>query len=316
MTPLELGPDDSIPTGIFDVRYAAFLQTLTHLRAPLHRYCARMTGSLLDGEDVMQEALFEAYRKLDQLEEPAALRPWLFRIAHHRCLDYIRKRSTRHEHERRLDVEDATAPIEPPSIGVGRAVERLVLHLPPKERACVLLKDVFDHSLEEIAELVDSTPGGVKAALNRGRSKLAVLAAQPEPAQHTPADTAVAALHALYVERFNRRDWSGVRELISADARLLVADRYAGRLVDSSYFGKYDERIFPWHLALGEVEAEPVVLLRPTPDAEPTSAVRLVIDAGRIVYIRDYYYCRWILPAAGDVRVTSSTEPGASAWKT
>jgi DNA-directed RNA polymerase specialized sigma24 family protein len=51
-------------------------------------------------------------------------------------------------------------------------VEHLVLVLPPKERACVLLKDVFDYSLEEIAELVDSTIGGVKAALNRDRSKL------------------------------------------------------------------------------------------------------------------------------------------------
>ena len=58
---------------------------------------------------------------------------------------------------------------------VGPAIEHLVLNLPPKERACVLLKDVFDYSLEEIAELVDSTVGGVKAALNRGRSKLASL---------------------------------------------------------------------------------------------------------------------------------------------
>jgi RNA polymerase sigma-70 factor (ECF subfamily) len=66
----------------------------------------------------------------------------------------------------------------PPILGVGRAVEQLVISLPPKERACVLLKDVFDYTLEAIAELVSSTVGGVKAALNRGRSKLAAL---PEP---------------------------------------------------------------------------------------------------------------------------------------
>ena len=59
--------------------------------------------------------------------------------------------------------------------GVDRAIERLVIALPPKERACVLLKDVFDHSLDEIADLVDSTTGGVKAALNRGRGQLAML---------------------------------------------------------------------------------------------------------------------------------------------
>jgi DNA-directed RNA polymerase specialized sigma24 family protein len=81
MTPLEPGTNGSEPNGTFDVRYIAFLETLTHLRPLLHRYCARMTGSVLDGEDVMQEALFEAYRKLDQLDDPGALRPWLFRIA-------------------------------------------------------------------------------------------------------------------------------------------------------------------------------------------------------------------------------------------
>ena len=52
------------PGGLFDARYRAFLETVTHLRGDLHRYCARMTGSALDGEDVMQESLFEAYRKL------------------------------------------------------------------------------------------------------------------------------------------------------------------------------------------------------------------------------------------------------------
>lgn len=75
------------PTGLFDVRYAAFLETVAHLRGRLHRYCARMTGSTLDGEDVMQEALFEAYRKIEKLDDPSALRPWLFRIAHNRCID-------------------------------------------------------------------------------------------------------------------------------------------------------------------------------------------------------------------------------------
>src|SRR3979411_1928838 len=73
---------------------------------------------------------------------------------------------------------DSVMPANPPVLGVGRAVEHLVMSLPPKERACVLLKDVFEYTLEEIAELVSSTVGGVKAALNRGRSKLA---ASPEP---------------------------------------------------------------------------------------------------------------------------------------
>ena len=68
-------------TGPFEARYIAFLETISPLRPALHRYCARMTGSVLDGEDVMQEALFEAYRHLARFEEGRPLRPWLFQIA-------------------------------------------------------------------------------------------------------------------------------------------------------------------------------------------------------------------------------------------
>jgi RNA polymerase sigma-70 factor, ECF subfamily len=72
--------------GPFDARYLAFLETITQLRPRLHRYCSRMTGSVMDGEDVAQEALFEAYRKLDQYDESRPLTPWLFKIAHNRCI--------------------------------------------------------------------------------------------------------------------------------------------------------------------------------------------------------------------------------------
>src|SRR5258708_29609133 len=86
-------------SGPFEARYLAFLETITQLRPPLHRYCARMTGSVMDGEDVVQEALFEAYRKLDKFDESRPLNPWLFRIAHNRCIDFIHRRVARYEAE-------------------------------------------------------------------------------------------------------------------------------------------------------------------------------------------------------------------------
>jgi len=164
--------------GPFDARYQAYLETITQLRPRLHRYCSRMTGSVMDGEDVVQDALFEAYRKLDQYDDSRPLGPWLFGIAHNRCIDFLRRRGVRVAAETTAMGPDSVMPATPPVLGVGRAVEQLVMSLPPKERACILLKDVFDYTLEEIAELVGSTMGGVKAALNRGRSKLA---ASPEP---------------------------------------------------------------------------------------------------------------------------------------
>src|SRR5258707_136291 len=84
-------------SGTFEARYLAFLETITQLRPSLHRYCARMTGSVMDGEDVVQEALFEAYRKLEKFDDTRALKPWLFRIAHNRCIDFLRKRGVRLE---------------------------------------------------------------------------------------------------------------------------------------------------------------------------------------------------------------------------
>src|SRR2546428_1200377 len=177
----------------------------------MHRYCARMTGSVMDGEDVVQEALIEAYRKMDQFDDSRPLKPWLFRIAHNRCIDFLRRKGVRDEAEAAAPVPEAVSPTEPATLGIGKAVEQLVATLPPKERACVLLKDVFEYSLEEIAELVDSTVGGVKAALNRGRSKLASAEdgasfeyRSGAPRVSSPEHKQI--LH-LYVERFNRRDW-------------------------------------------------------------------------------------------------------------
>src|SRR3989454_7105254 len=199
--------------GPFQARYLAFLETIAHLRPKLHRYCSRMTGSVVDGEDVLQEALFQAYRKLDTFDDDRPLTPWLFRIAHNRCIDFLRRREVRQEAEAAAMEPDSVVPADPSGPILDRAVERLVLALPPKERACVLLKDVFDYSLEEVAELVDSTVGGVKAALIRGRAKLEASPASTKPSR--AVDSELTRIMRLYVDRFNRRDWDGVRELIS-----------------------------------------------------------------------------------------------------
>ena len=104
----------------------------------------------------------------------------------------------------------------------------------------------------------------------------------------------------LYVERFNRRDWDGVRELIRADARLQVADRFAGKLSESPYFGQYDRMPEPWRMALGEVDAHVAViaLRRSGNEWTPQSFVRLEVSGDQIVHIVDYTHCPWILPSA------------------
>jgi RNA polymerase sigma-70 factor (ECF subfamily) len=287
--------------GPLEARYLAFLETITQLRPSLHRYCSRMTGSALDGEDVVQEALFQAYRKLDTFDDTRPLAPWLFRIAHNCSIDFLRRRGIRQEAESEVaGTEEESTPVEPVGSSLGKAVEHLVLALPPKERACVLLKDVFDYSLEEIAELVDSTVGGVKAALNRGRSKLAARAAVAAPGRvQAPED---AEILRLYVDRFNQRDWVGLRELIAADAQLQVHDRFLGRLDKAPYFGMYERERPPtaWRMEIGEVDGETTIIVLHAADKGwiPSYAVRLRIENGRVVGVTDYWHCPWVLSAA------------------
>jgi RNA polymerase sigma-70 factor (ECF subfamily) len=292
--------------GKFDARYLACLETIGQLRPQLHRYCARMTGSITDGEDVVQDALFRAYRNLETYDDSRPLAPWLFRIAHNQCIDALRRRGVRVETETAAAEPDFVAPHDVPGVGVGAAIEHLVVNLPPKERACVLLKDVFDYSLEDIAELVDSTVGGVKAALNRGRSKLAsVKERSAAPRVSTPERDEILR---LYVERFNRQDWDGLRELISADARLLVADRYAGRFADGGYLGVYARMRVTWRLALGDVDGAPGVVLLHARDGswEIAGVIKAEMGAdGRIDRIADYQHCPWVL-TAGSIVVRES----------
>jgi RNA polymerase sigma-70 factor, ECF subfamily len=295
--------------GRFEARYLAFLETIRHLRPRLHRYCSRMLGSVIDGEDVVQDSLFQAYRRLDAFDPERPLAPWLFRIAHNRCIDVLRRRETRKAAEREAAAPVSVEPVDPPGRALGRAVEHLVLALPPKERACVLLKDVFDYSLEEIASLVDSTVGGVKAALNRGRTKLATLREEPSPSRAPNVETS-RLLH-LYVDRFNRRDWDGLRALISADATVTVADRFAGRLADAPYFGTYERWPTEWLLGVGAVDGVPVIVIhyREAGGWTPYSIVRLEASDQRIFRIVDYLLCPWVLQAAFSIVVADLPEP-------
>ena len=294
-------------TGKFEARYLAFLETIGPLRPRLHRYCARMTGSITDGEDVVQDALFRAYRSLETWDDSRPLAPWIFRIAHNQCIDFLRSRGVRVETEAAAAEPDFVEPADPIGPAIGPAIEHLVLNLPPKERACVLLKDVFEYSLEEIAELVESTVGGVKAALNRGRSKLESLQGRPAapPRVSTPENKQILR---PYVDRFNNRDWDGLRELISADARLLVADRYSGSFAAGGYLGVYSRMQVAWRLTLGEVDGEPSIILLKDRNGEweMEGIVRLDIGAdGRIEQISDYQHCPWIL-TAGSIVVRAS----------
>ena len=199
------------PSSPPSARHAELLALAEELRPELHRYCARLMGSVIDGEDVVQDTFARAFVALDELEEDAPLRAWLFRIAHNRALDLLRSRAIRAAEpiEAAHEVADPESP-DPVEVlmrreAVETAVSRFV-ELPTVQRSVVILKDVLDQSLEEIAAMLDLTVNAVKAHLARGRARLkavnAQAAAKPAPRPPSPAV-------ARYVELFNRRDWDG-----------------------------------------------------------------------------------------------------------
>jgi len=306
---MTIAPSEDLTTspdrGEFDARYLAFLTTVADLRPSLHRYCARMTGSVADGEDVVQDALFDAYRRLESFDGARPIKPWLFRIAHNRCVDFLRRRGVREDAETFVDTADSVWPHDPPGPALGRAVEHLVITLPPMERACVLLKDVLDHSLEEIAELTGSTVGGVKAALHRGRAKLASSSPAPRGRAVGTTTPEIRGVLAQYVERFNRRDWDGLRELVSAHTRVRVADRFSGPFAESPYFARYDRLAIPWRLHVADVDGEPMIVAEYLEGGVWTAraVIRLDVRDGRVAEIADYRHCPWVLGAADEVQI-------------
>jgi RNA polymerase sigma-70 factor, ECF subfamily len=112
-------PRDMEASGPFEARYLAFLEKITQIRPRPHLYCSCMTGSVLDGEDVVQDALFEAYRKLEQYDDSRPLAPWLFRIAHNRCIDFLLRRGVRVEAETTAMSPDFILPVDALVLGVG-----------------------------------------------------------------------------------------------------------------------------------------------------------------------------------------------------
>jgi RNA polymerase sigma-70 factor (ECF subfamily) len=274
-----------------------FLELVADLRPELHRYCARMTGSIADGEDIVQDTLARAYYLLPEMDQLPQFRPWLFRIAHNRALDHLRRYEARMGESLDAVRDSAADPAPDPGDAVAHeqavrlAVSRFV-ELAPAQRSCVILKDVLGHSLEEIGGLLELSLPAVKAALHRGRTRLRELAQAPPAAARAPSPAV-----ARYAALFNARDWDGVRAMLAEDVQLDLASRAQrqGAAV-GSYTANYD-RFRDWRLVPAWLEGREVIAVFRAPDeARPGYFIELLFDAaGKVRLIRDYRYVPYIL---------------------
>lgn len=262
------------------------------LRPELFRYCARLTGSVFEAEDIVQDSLERALAALSEHPPAGAIRPWLFRIAHNRALDHLRAGRLRHGEPLDMvaDQPDETTPL-PDEAAIRRETVSLAIarftELPIVQRSVVILKDVLDHSLAEIAELLDFSLAAVKAALHRGRARLRELAAVPQPAAPRPS-----AEIARYVAMFNGRDWQGLRALLAEDVKLDQSAKYRkeGRAEVGQFFGIYDS-MRDWHLRPAWLEGREIVAVFGGPEASsPAYFMEIFWREGEIALIHDRRY--------------------------
>jgi len=293
-TPEDSAAGDADLLGVLDEGRRRFLSLVADVRPELLRYCARMTGSVADGEDVVQDTLARACFELSHMTELPPLRPWLFRIAHHRAIDRWRRESLRAtEPLEAADDVAADAALEPEQATARRQAVQAALSsflaLAPAQRACVILKDVLDHSLEDIAEELSLSVAAVKAALHRGRVALRAAGAGASGAGQR---NAISAELLRYVQLFGAHDWDGVRALLADDVRLdLVSQRKAaGRRAVAHYFGNYD-RTPGWQLVPAWLDGREVLAV--TADGESRS-LRYFIElrwlGEQVTAIRDFRY--------------------------
>jgi RNA polymerase sigma-70 factor, ECF subfamily len=194
-----------------------FLDQFEPLRSELYRYCRHLTRSPWDAEDLAQDTLARAFVTLGRMQDPPPNpRAWLFRVASNLWIDQLRRVRTVAARD-----EDAATGSDPRA--AREAAGTLISQLAPQERAAVVLKDVFELSLEEIAEALSTTTGAVKAALHRGRGKLTALAPDEKPA---PSSRVLDAFSAA----FNAQNLDGLVALLldSASVEIVGASEAFG----------------------------------------------------------------------------------------
>jgi RNA polymerase sigma factor (sigma-70 family) len=267
-----------------------FLDMVGSVRPELHRYCARLTGSVIEGEDIVQDTLARALYAMSMLPEVPNLRPWLFRIAHNAALDFLKSHGRKYT-ETSDAIEDHAAYEEAADPAVVRAAIARFVALPVSQRSAVILKDVLDHSLEETAETMGTTVPAVKAALVRGRATLR------EGAVDQTLDRSGLDVLRRYASLFNARDWDGVRALVAEDCRLDLVSKSQRRGKEvGMYFGRYEKADV--HLDVVVLEGRHAFAATVGAATKPSYFILLDVEGNAVTSIRDFRYVPYIATEA------------------
>ena len=281
----------------------ALERVLVRLRPRLHRFGARMVGSVIDGEDVVQEASVKAIEALAGAPPIANPEAWLFAVVHNTALDFLRRRARQ---PRSCGDEELAMVSDPIDEVHQREAAAAGLHafmrLPVAQRSSVILMDVLGYSLDEIGGIMGSSIPAVKAFLHRGRERLRAVLQEPDDRPPpTLSQTERTRLEA-YVAHFNARDFDALRDMLAEDVQvdLVTRTRLKGRAeVAGRYFGNY-ARADDWHFEPGFVDRRPALIARDPHDAarRPTYFMLLEWTTGQVARIRDFRHAPYAIEGA------------------
>jgi RNA polymerase sigma-70 factor, ECF subfamily len=290
--------------NVYPIASAAFEldRLLVEMRPKLHRYCARMVGSAIDGEDVVQDALVRAVESFSASAPIGNPEGWLFRIAHNTALDFLRRRNRQESFRSGEEINMVADPDDAvENRQIATASLRTFMRLPVAQRSSVILMDVLGCSLQEICEVMEFSLPAVKAALHRGRTRLSELANEPEELPRPVLSEAERARLGAYVDRFNARDFDAIRNMIADDVRLDLVNksRMNGRAEVSKYFGNYS-KVDDWHLVPGLLEGRPAILVFDpgAPSSKPKYFMLLQWDGDKVATIRDFRHAPYVTEGA------------------
>jgi len=283
-----------------------YLDSLVPLRPDLHRYCCRLTGNVWDGEDLAQDTLLRVFALLGKVDADLDTpRAYLLRTATHLWIDRIRRRTREREWFAAERAEThATHSADDPShaTAVREAAGTLLERLAPRERAAVLLKDVFDLSLEESAAVLKTSVGAVKAALHRGRGRLEDEATTVAPPSREQVDRFVVALAA--------KDLATLEAICSSDVTVeLVGGAELETFAGSRMFFEHAHFVLPQlgfganpHWSVTLYDGEPIVIgFRTLDGIEGLNEIHRIEESdGRITRVRCYCFCPDTLRVVAD----------------
>ena len=274
---------------------------IVRLRPRLHRYCARMTGSAIDGEDVVQDALAKAVVALPEAGPIASPDAWLFRIAHNAALDFLRRRARAEADAPRRTPKWSPIPQNDTARRAAAAASlHIFMRLTVAERSTIILADVLEYSQREVAAVLDVSLASVKASLHRGRSRLRALAQEPDDRPAPRMSAKERSLLTSYVERFNARDFDAIRDMLAAEVRLDLVASTGCRPLGGRHLSRNYARSGDWHFAPALADGRPAAIACEPGDrsARPFYFVMVDWEDGGLLAIRDFRYARYVVDDA------------------